>query len=552
MMFTKRKLPSISGICSALAVCMILCMALFGMPKTADAHALLEQSVPEPNTRLDGSPPAVELTFNESIESQVGSLEVLDSKSHSVTANEPVASTDHKSLKLLLPKLGEGVYTVSYQIISADGHPVSGSYVFVVGNPPEGKDASSFDPHKELGHEGHSASTQLTTGEFILYAVRIAYYAALLIAAGMMIWSVLLPRGADGTFAAALRKWELPGMRTLTVAALLYVFVHAREILQGYPADEYNRLFLLTSIGREWIALVLLVFAGFGVLRLGRPFRAVWAAAVLSLESWSGHAVVFKPVALTVLFDFIHLAAAAVWAGGFVLLLTLWFADRKDAGRFAVIFSKAALLSISALVVTGIGMTLLFLPSLQYLFYTSWGTLLLVKSGLVLIVLVVGGILHLRIRRGDLPASALLRMDGALMALIITIAALFTYISPLPANEPVSYHKMGEEMHLTLRISPNRPGVNQFIVKVWLPDKVGQPKSIILRLRSEDRKELGPIDIPVKPYEDKEITSFDGYVKAAYSAEGPFIPFAGRWMAEIRVMDKDDNEKVEQYEFRNY
>jgi copper transport protein len=151
-----------------------------------------------------------------------------------------------------------------------------------------------------------------------------------------------------------------------------------------------------------------------------------------------------------------------------------------------------------------------------------------------------------------LPTAALLRMDGALMALIISIAALFTYISPLPANEPVSYHKMGEAMHLTLRISPNRPGVNQFIVKVWLPDKVGEPKAVILRLRSEDRKELGPIDIPVKPYVDKEITSFDGYVKAAYSAEGPFIPFAGRWIAEVRVMDKDDNEKVEQYEFRNY
>lgn len=529
----------------------MLVAVLVGNPGVASAHAELESSVPEANSQMDSSPAGIELKFNEAIEAKLGSLEVLDNKSHSVTKNKPVVSNNSQTLQLALPKLNEGLYTVSYSIISADGHPVSGSYVFVVGNPPEGIDASAFNPHKELGHEGHTDSNQLTTNQFIIYAVRVLYYASLLLAAGMMFWS-LAARNSSEALTGIMRKYELIALRVLLVGALLYVFVHAREIMSGYAGNEYNKLFFDTSVGRGWIALLVLAIAGFAAIRLGKAVKLIWAAAILAVESWSGHAVVFKPEAATVALDYIHLAASSIWVGGFVLLLLLWVNDRKEAGRFAAQFSRAALFSLAALVLSGAALTLLFLPSLKYLLYTPWGTLLLVKTAIVLLVIIVGGLLHLRVRRGDLPTINLLRVDASLMALVIIVAALFTYISPLPVNEPVTYHKMGEDMHLSLRITPNKPGVNEFTVKVWLPDKIGAPKSVVLRLRSDDRKELGPIDIPIQPFEDTEITTFDGYVKAAYKAEGPYLPFAGRWTAEVRVMNKNDDEKVERYEFRNY
>ncbi|SFS49595.1 copper resistance protein CopC [Paenibacillus sp. BC26] len=535
----------------ALVLCIWMCLALISIPGMASAHAELERSEPEANVKYEQSPKSVELRFNESIEAKVGAIEVLDSKSRPVTSETAQASKDHQSLILPLPSLGEGVYTVSYSVISEDGHPVSGSYVFIVGNPQEGVDAATFDPHKELGHEGHSAATQLTTGQFIIYAARIVYYGSLLWAAGLMLWP-LLTRGRGKLLPDLQRKWEQIALRTLLVGTLVYIFVHAREILTGYPRDEYSKLFLQTNIGREWIALLVLVLLGFIIVRFPAILKTIWALLILALESWSGHAAVFAPKTASVMFDFVHLAAAAIWIGGLILLGLLWQADRKEAGRFAVLFSRAALLSLALLILSGIGMTLLFLPSLNYLFYTAWGTILLVKTGLVLLVLVVGGILHLRVRRGNLPTTVLLRIDAALMALIIVSAALFTYISPLPANEPVVYHKMGDTMHLSLRVTPNKPGDNQFIVKVWLPDAAGAPKSVTMRLFALDQKELGPIQVPIKLFEDTEITTFDGYVKAAYKAEGPFVPFAGRWQAEIRVLDKDDNEQVQKVKFRNY
>ncbi|WP_308635651.1 copper resistance CopC/CopD family protein [Paenibacillus silvisoli] len=547
----RRRKSNPTSIIQAALLCFWMCLLLIGMPAGASAHAELERAVPEANAKYEQNPKAVELSFNEAIEAKVGSIEVLDSKSRPVTNASAQASEDQQSLTLPLPTLGEGVYTVSYSVVSADGHPVSGSYVFIVGNPPEGVDAAAFDPHKELGHAGHSASTQLTTNQFIIYAVRIVYYGALLWAAGLMLWP-LMTRGRGKVLPGIQQKWERMALQTLLVATLVYIFVHAREILKGYPSEEYSRLFLKTNIGREWIAMIVLILVGFLVLRFHAVLKTVWTLLILSAESWSGHAAVFSPKSASVMFDFVHLAAGAVWAGGLMLLFMLWRADRKEAGRFAVLFSRAALLSLALLIFSGIGLTLLFLPSLNYLFYTAWGTILLVKTGFVLLVLVVGGILHLRVRSGELPTGALLRADAALMALIIAAAALFTYVSPLPANEPVTYHKMGDTMHLSLRITPNKPGDNEVIVKAWLPDAVGMPKSVKLRLFSLDRPELGPIQVPIEPFEDTEITSFDGYVKAAYKTEGPLIPFAGKWQAEIRVMDKDDNEQVDKVEFRNY
>jgi len=539
---------------AAVMTAFIIALLLAAFPGLAFAHAELERTVPEANARLDAGPAAIEIYFNEAIEAKIGSLKVLDSSSRTITKGDPVSGADRRSLKIDLPTLAEGTYTVSYAVVSADGHPVSGSDVFVVGNPTEAVDASTFDPHKQAGHDSHSDhefATQLGGKQFLIYALRFIYYTAILLGSGIMLWSLL---HRDSTaFAAVRRKWELPAMRFLLIAVLLYVFIHASEILEGYPASDYLTLFTSTTIGRTWLALLALSVAGFGVLKLGGVLRALWALLLLGVESYSGHAIVFEPASVSLLLDFVHLAASAVWVGGLGLLLICWLADRKEAGRFAAIFSRIALIALIVLVLSGIALTLLFMPSLEYLSYTAWGTLLFIKTGLVLLVMIVGAFLRRRVRRGDLPNFTLLRVDLGLMVCIMIIVGIFTYVSPLPANKAVYFHKMGAEMHVTLRITPNKPGMdNKLKLNIWLPEQKGTPKKVVLRLKSKDKADLGAIDVPVQPIEDNEKIAFEGYDRADYFVEGPYIPFAGNWIAEIRVMDKDDNELVERYEFRNY
>ncbi|MCM3628027.1 copper resistance protein CopC/CopD [Paenibacillus glycanilyticus] len=526
-----------------LAAAILLVILVLALAPQAFAHATLEKTVPSANAKLDQSPPYVELNFNEAVEPGGGSLEVVDSQSNKIKTEDPVVENGGTTVKLPLPKLGDGVYSVSYHVISEDGHPVSGSYVFVVGNPPNWKDAEMF------ASEGNSSKGMQQN---LLYVVRVLYYAALLMATGIALWSVFIRKRSE-SLQSAFKRLSVIGMRALLLTVLLHIFLQVNDLMKGQPLSAWGSLFTDTTTGRAWLELIVLVLLGFVAQRFNEKFVSLlWVVLLLGVESLIGHPAANDLKVLTIVFDFIHLFASAVWAGGLAVLLYVWYADRKEAGRFGASFSQGALISLVALVISGVLMTMLFLPKLSYLWLTTWGGLLTVKVVLVVAVLVTGTLLRLRMKKNGFPAGTLLKVDAILMACIVAIAAVFTYMSPLPANEPYNFHQMGEDMHVTFNVTPNVPGGdNDISLHVWLPEAAGAPKSVILRLRSDSREDA-PIDIPLVQNNDKPNDSFPGYLSASYEATGPFLPYAAKWTAEIRVMDQDDNELVRETVFRNY
>lgn len=534
-----------------LLTALLLLLAL--APGAASAHAVLERATPAQDDRLQESPPYVEVLFNERLDSSASNkLRVLDSSSRSVTSAKAERIEQGKGLRLALPKLKEDHYTVSYEVISADGHPVSGAYVFTVGNPPGLPDSGSLDPHEQIGHSGHEhgGANDLTTQSFLLYASRIVYYAGLLGLVGLLLWS--LQRSAAPAVRDAREAAIGFAGKFALCATLAYTALSLQNLAQGEPLSEWGRILTQTTVGKLYAAGLLLALAAPLLRGLGLPARLFWAAVALFVEAWNGHAAAFDPISYAVALDFAHLAAASLWAGGLVLLLLVWRKERPEAGRFAMLFSRWALLSFILLWATGVLSTFVFLPSLSYLLYTAWGTWLLAKAALTLLVVVTAFLIRLRLRKGNLPHGAMLRADVGLLAAIVFVVGILTYQNPLPANEPLHYHEMGTDMHLTLRITPNAPGDNAITLKVWLPEKTGMPKKTVLRLQPLDRKDVGFIEVPLEPYQDDEIDDFPEFVKATYKAQGPYLPFAGKWEAQIRVTDSKDNELVKSTTFRIY
>ncbi|MFF2481261.1 copper resistance CopC/CopD family protein [Paenibacillus sp. NPDC058071] len=528
----------------AIAFALLVFLALAAGGNTVSAHATLTKTEPNANDRLKSSPPQIELTFNEAVEPGAGSLEVVDSHSRKVTDQAPKLSADRTTLQLALPALDDGVYTVMYRIVSEDGHPVSGSYAFVVGNPPGWKDGSTFIDAKDTGGG-------LSSGDWLIYTIRILYYASLLIAAGLMAWSALY-RNPSESVRNTFRRLTLLALRVLLISILVFVFLQVREVMAGQPLSKWGQYFTGTATGRAWLEMIVLALAGFAVQRAPQFLRLLWPLLILGVESLIGHAAANDPRVLTIAMDFIHLAAAALWAGGLLPLVVLWFEDRKEAGRFAASFSKGALISLIVLVVSGVMMTMLFLPKLSYLWLTPWGILLTIKTAATVLVLATGAWLRVRMKRSGMPDGKLLRVDLALMLVIVALAAIFTYISPLPSNAPVRHHVMGEDMHYTLSITPNVPGGdNEVTLQIWLPVKDGAPKSAVLRLRSEGRADQ-PIEVPLELFDDQSYDTFEGFVRTSYRAKGPFLPYADKWKAEIRIMTKDDFEKPRDFNFENY
>ena len=129
----------------------MLVFSILNFAGQANAHAVLEKTTPAANSRMDISPASVEVVFNETLDSGGAQMLVLNESSRNVAKGNPERIDQGKGLRIALPKLGEGHYTVSYSVISADGHPVSGAYVFTVGNPAPLPDASQIDPHQQVG-----------------------------------------------------------------------------------------------------------------------------------------------------------------------------------------------------------------------------------------------------------------------------------------------------------------------------------------------------------------------------------------------------------------
>ncbi|KFF98255.1 hypothetical protein IQ62_25980 [Streptomyces scabiei] len=97
----------------------------------AAAHTELQTSSPGAKAALFGLPPHVTLSFSDVMTQKYAQVSVTAPDGGSAAAGEPQVAGKEVTLAL---KSGtaEGRYTVGYRVVSADGHPVSGSYTFTV------------------------------------------------------------------------------------------------------------------------------------------------------------------------------------------------------------------------------------------------------------------------------------------------------------------------------------------------------------------------------------------------------------------------------------
>ena len=97
----------------------------------ATAHNELVGSSPAAGARLRSAPGEVRLDFGERLNPDVLTFVVTGPDGTDVTAGPPsTAGTGAVQPLQALP--ASGPYQVSYRVVSADGHPVTGSYAFVL------------------------------------------------------------------------------------------------------------------------------------------------------------------------------------------------------------------------------------------------------------------------------------------------------------------------------------------------------------------------------------------------------------------------------------
>ena len=115
----------------ALAALAVLGASL-GIAAPAFAHNVLESSNPSSGSQLDNGPSQVQLTFDLPI--QQGDFDIITVIGPGSTRWEAGAATvQDRTISAPVRPLGPaGEYTIGYRILSADGHPVSGTVKFTL------------------------------------------------------------------------------------------------------------------------------------------------------------------------------------------------------------------------------------------------------------------------------------------------------------------------------------------------------------------------------------------------------------------------------------
>lgn len=99
----------------------------------AHAHAMLQKTEPGRRATLSKPPAMVRLWFNEKLEPAFSSITVTDGAGRTVSADAArVAAGNPKLLEVRLPDLAPGEYTVSYEVLSIDGHTVKSKFTFTI------------------------------------------------------------------------------------------------------------------------------------------------------------------------------------------------------------------------------------------------------------------------------------------------------------------------------------------------------------------------------------------------------------------------------------
>jgi copper transport protein len=501
----------------ALALASVLAATL-GLPAAAWAHAVLQRTVPDASAVVNTPPVEVDMTYSEPVEPKFAIVSVTDAGGHLVTSGSPHRSPSNPdTLVIPLKQVPEGWYLVYWRVISVDGHPVRGAFIFAVGPNPGPQPQFVIPSISET-----AATPQLLVLRFLVFLTFMA-------AVGLFCLRTLIARPLVGAVretslrAVAIAFFAVSALALVLLPVYLDVATAKFALRSAFDVGALVPLMHSSAFGRGYLDLevcfALFVAAAAVAIWLDRPERgprsigallalggALAAAAVtLGVPGLAGHAGQTAPRGAAIVFDWVHVAAGAVWVGGLIGLLVLWRSlpqARRIAGLMLCVprFSNVAFVSVLALVGFGIASSILHFPTLASLWQTSYGLAVVAKIGLLGVALLLAAVNLLRTRprlvaARDRPAlgtgaAVLLRRLVTAEVLIVAgalfAAAILTSLAP-PAKAlatigkakarvgpgPVSASVREGQYAVQVRVDPNKAAVpNAFTVRV---SKAGRP-----------------------------------------------------------------------------
>lgn len=505
------------------------------MATAADAHALLASSEPAAGSTLARSPSQVVITFTEQPDPALSSIQVLDTSGHAWAGGRAtVVAGQPATLRIAVPNLPNGVYTVSWRTVSrVDGHLAAGAYSFGVGVSPAGAPAP----------KGGVVRSPRPSG--LAVASRWLYFAGIIGLLGLVFTElfVLEPEPA----ARRLRWW---GGASWLLAAIGTAGITEAQRRPAHLA--FGRL-LASSLGHSLrirgvpvgVAGVLVLGAALAPPRARRPM--VVLAGIAALAAMLGDAATGHAAATTrwewyrVGTQWAHFAAVGIWMGalaGFLLCLgALSPADRRVAARR---FSTVAAFALLAVAATGTLRAVDEIGTWHQLFSTGFGQLVIAKVALLGGLALLGALNRYRsVPAADTRPTMLRRVGGSELlvgAVVLGVTAVLLNLAPArstaaaaakPAVAPIviDAHDFATTVRLHVTVTPGTAGFNDFRVSVVDYDtRAPVDATVSLRFALPARPDLGQSTLPLQRTGP-----------GMYAAQGANLSIDGTWTVSMLI-----------------
>lgn len=467
----------------AVVLAVVVAATAFGA-SPASAHAALVSSDPAPSAVLETAPEVIRLEFSEPVSPAADAVSIFDATGARIEGG--AVSTGESSSEIVLtdvPSLDDGVHVVAWRVVSSDGHLVQGAFTFTIG----AGDTTGVDIGELVG--GVLAGRPSATGvDTALVVVRWASFLAVVVALGALAFSI-----SPQVDRRRLSSTVLLSMVSLTVSTIAHftiqgVYLTASGWSSLVDADAWGDvldtrlgvgLVLRLALIALLVALVLVVPHDDEGAR--RRMSASWwqstaalaAVATILTFSMGGHPSAVPLAGLAVAIDVAHLGAVALWLGG---LVATWIGGR---GRVEVIehLSRVATVAAPIAVATGVWQTWRIGGGWGNLADTTWGRGMIVKVTVVAVLVGLGAVARLVVRRGfgtesgPAPIGRLLATEIVVAFAVLGVSAYVVGESPVAARPSAVYSTTLAQgsVIVDLTVTPGTVGNNEIHVVVSPP-----------------------------------------------------------------------------------
>lgn len=464
----------------------------------AAAHATLLSSSPANDEVVPSPPSAVVLTFDDTVTAADDGVKVLDPRSADVSVGAPKRTQGGAVLSQRVDAAAKGTYTVSYRVLSDDGHVIDGSFVFHVGERTGASrtaDTSDLEPLRLANAFGRW----------------VALSGALLVG-GVVAMAVFVDREEDGGWSGGLeasRFLLVPGAVSVLFGTTLSLLASSADLAGGSVTEGTGQLGTFVSSSwpgsvaglRVLVALVLLLaVAGAPLLRRVPWLAGICALAALALPSFGGHAWTASPAVVAVTSDVLHVLSAAAWVGGLAVLVLTWTATRDR----ALAFSRMAVVAAPLTIATGLVNTWFQERSLTAVVDTTHGRLALAKLVGALAMVALGW-LHRRqlvdAARWSARALTTYRIEIIIGVAVVAFTAVLVGTVPgresRAAAEPVQLVRQAGDVTVRMQVDPAVAGPND--VHLYYLEKDGSLASVDAAELKISTKGIAARAVPVTP-----------------------------------------------------